>query len=115
MYNVKITITNNLTNNTLDYDLSELPNLNQLTDQMWNNFLDYLISYTSPEKRIYSNESKFKVEVSNSEDEMPVYGINGLILDHLTQNEVVSFVRYLKAYIPNREYSKAIRLHKTKR
>lgn len=114
MYNVKIKITNNHTNNTLDYDLSELPNLNQLNDQLWNNFLDYLISYTSPQNKTYSGPRKFKIELSNS-DENPAYGINGLIYNDLTQEEVVDFVRYIKAYIPSREYSKSIRLHKAKR
>lgn len=61
MYNVKIKITNNHTNNTLDYDLSELPNLNQLNDQLWNNFLDYLISYTSPKTKPIQVQENLKL------------------------------------------------------
>lgn len=115
MIDVKLKIINNSTANETDYDLSELPNLNQMYEWTWHNFLAYLINYIPPKDKIYEGKKKFKIEITDSIEQLDDNQVHGLVLDNLTKEEVLDCVRYIKNYEPNVEYNKNPRLRKTKK
>lgn len=115
MFNINLKIINTSTKNELNYDLSKLPNLNQMYEWTWNNFLDYLMNYIPPKDKTYKGPKNFQIEITDSNEQVDDNQIHGIVFDKLSKNEVLAYIKHLKGFEPNIEHTKKMSLHKTKK